>query len=243
MLSKGSLKFINSLHIKKYRQQHNLFTVEGKKNILELLKSDFIIQSVYVTEEEKGMIPSDIKEVTVCSQSEIEKASFFKTNSFGIAIVEIPTVSKEDRVEDWILALDQVKDPGNLGTIVRAADWYGIKTILCSKDCVDFYNPKVIAATMGSFSRVKVHYVDLVNELGTTNKPIYGAVLGGENIHATSVLEKGVLVMGNESNGVSEEVQSLCTKSLMIPSFGETESLNVAMATSILLDNLKRINP
>jgi TrmH family RNA methyltransferase len=247
MISKRNSKFINSLHIKKYRNQHQAFSVEGEKNICEVLNSDFTIQQIFLTEEAykeiKPLVHSKEIEVEICTVTELEKASFFQSNNFGIAVVDQTKHEKISLVRGkQYLALENVKDPGNLGTILRGADWYGVTDVICSENCVDVYNPKVIASTMGSFIRIRVHYVDLDEFLNTTELPIYGAVLGGKVIHEMNKLAPGILIMGNESKGMSEQMKAKCDELLMIPSFGGAESLNVAMATTVLLDNLKRLS-
>ena len=247
MISKRNSKFINSLHIKKYRNQHQAFSVEGEKNICEVLNSDFTIQQLFLTEEAHRQVKSLVEakriEVEICTIVELEKVSFFQSNNFGVAVVDQPKQEKLVLVKGrQYLALENVKDPGNLGTILRGADWYGVTDVICSEHCVDVYNPKVIASTMGSFIRIRVHYVDLEEFLSKFNLPIYGAVLGGNIIHKMGKLTPGILIMGNESKGMSEQLKRKCDKLLMIPSFGGAESLNVAMATTVLLDNLKRLS-
>ncbi len=246
MISKRNSKFINSLHIKKYRTQHRAFSVEGEKNICEVLDSKLIIQQLFLTESAFELIKNLLKdkniEVEICTIAELEKVSFFQSNNFGIAIVDQSAPQKPQLKQGkHYLALENVKDPGNLGTILRGADWYGITDVFCSEQCVDIYNPKVIASTMGSFIRVTVHYVNLDEFLDKTDLPIYGAVLGGENMHTIDKLPAGILIMGNESKGMSDGMKNKCDKLLMIPAFGGAESLNVAMATTVLLDNLKRL--
>jgi TrmH family RNA methyltransferase len=149
---------------------------------------------------------------------------------------ELPAIADNE----LILVLDQVGDPGNLGTIIRVADWYGIKQIICSPDCADFYNPKVIAATMGSFARVKISHTNLIEYLSQQTKPVYGAFLEGKNIHKSKLSDSAFIVMGSESHGISQAVGKYITDKITIPAFGQAESLNVAMATGIILDNFKR---
>lgn len=246
MISKRNSKFINSLHIKKYRNQHHAFSVEGGKNICEVLNSELKVQQLFLTEnafeELKPIIHSKRIDTEICTIMEIEKSSYFQTNNFGLAVVNQPNVDQPELLEGKLyLALENVKDPGNLGTILRAADWYGITDVFCSEQCVDFYNPKVISSTMGSFTRINVHYVNLEDFLGEIDVPVYGAALGGGNIHEKGALKPGVLIMGNESNGMSDKMKKQCDHLLMIPQFGNAESLNVAMATTVLLDNLQRL--
>jgi TrmH family RNA methyltransferase len=172
---------------------------------------------------------------------ELKKAGTLLSNNSVIAIVhtyemDLPIIASNET----ILVLDQIKDPGNLGTIIRVADWYGIKNIICSHECADFYNPKVIAATMGSFTRVKLSVTSLPEYLSLQNVPIYGAFLGGENIHKAKLIKNSFIVMGSESHGISEDVSKYISNKITIPNFGNAESLNVAMATGIILDNFIR---
>ena len=213
----------------------------------EVLSSDFIVQQLFLTESAalslKPLIEAKNIVVEICTVAELEKNSFFQSNTFGIAVVDQPKVGELSLQKGkQYLALENVKDPGNLGTILRGADWYGVTDVICSVNCVDVFNPKVIASTMGSFIRVKVHYVNLEEFLEEVDLPIYGAVLGGKIIHNIESLTPGILVMGNESKGMSAQMKEYCDELLMIPSFGSAESLNVAMATTVLLDNLKRLS-
>lgn len=245
MISKATSKFINSLQLKKYRYEHKKFCIEGKKNIEELLQSDFKIEKLYLTEEafSSVVISDDRKDcVEITTQNQIEKCSSYKSNNFGIAIVHIPSGDIGPSEGDgFIVALDFIQDPGNLGTIIRACDWYGVKSIICSKNTVDCYSSKVVSSTMGAIFRVQIQYLDLEEYFEKSELPVYGAVLGGNNLHEQSSIDKGILLMGNESNGVSSELRNYCTEQFEIPRFGQTESLNVAMATTIFLDNFSRI--
>ena len=165
---------------------------------------------------------------------------FSSCNNNSVLNYKIPDPISVEPLEINIDSIKVVGDPGNLGTIIRVADWYGIKHIVCSPDCADFYNPKVIAATMGSFARVQVSHCDLSEYLSKQTAPVYGAFLNGENIHQSALSETGFIVMGSESHGISTPVAQFITNKLTIPSFGQAESLNVAMATGIILDNFKR---
>ncbi len=239
-LSKQRQKYIQSLHNKKYRRQYGVFLVEGQKSILELFDSDFEIEELFLTSLGDSQVNFQGK-VTLCSDAEVKKASFLQTNNFGIAIVRMKdSQSIEIAQDEWVLALDDIRDPGNLGTIIRTADWYGIKTIICSHDTVDCYNPKVISSTMGSFARVNLVYAELKDYLSKVGKPVYGAVLNGENVHSQSFQVPGVLIIGSESHGISPEIETILDHRLTIPNFGNAESLNAGIATAILLDNIKR---
>lgn len=241
MLTKNQAKLIKSLGDKKNRVELGLFLVEGEKSVSELLDSDFKIELLLSTQTFFDKYGEKIREKSksyeITNQSEIEKVGTFETNDSAIAIVKQKTNNEPKISEEIILVLDEIKDPGNLGTIIRIADWYGIKNIVASKNTVDFYNPKVITATKGSFTRVKIFYTDLNSFLSETKLPILGAFLNGENIHETKFPSNGILIMGNESNGINKEIEKFVTKKITIPSHGKAESLNVAIATAIILDN------
>ncbi len=244
MLNKQTAKFIKSLQQKKFRTRENAFVVEGEKNVLELLHSDFNIKSVYASPkfiETHGQVfqKNDVK-IENAKETEISNCSFLKTNITVLAVAEITKSAKTINTEDYILAFDNIQDPGNLGTIIRTADWYGFQNIVCSTNSVDCYNPKVIAATMGSFARVNIQYLDLEAYIKEQNLPVYGALLLGENIHTVSFQEKGILLFGNESKGISEPLKKTITHEVLIKGFGKAESLNVAIATAVFCDNLRR---
>lgn len=218
--------------------------VEGTKSVLELLNSTYEVSQVYATGSflnENGETLQMLADLVVeCSEPELAKLSGLQTNQSVLAIAKIPkdqTLQVDPR--KYYLALDRIRDPGNLGTILRIADWYGVEHVLCSADCADLYNPKVIQATMGSFTRVQTYYLDLASWLDQFEE-VYAAVLDGENVHHASLTKPGVLVIGNESQGIAAELMSKVTRKLTIPAFGGAESLNAAVATAILCDNLKR---
>ena len=247
MLTKNQAKLIKSLNEKKKRVELGLFLVEGEKNVAELLDSDFEIDLLLTTEKFFDKYGKEIREKSksyeIVNQFDLEKIGTFETNDSALAVVKQKINQKTEltaMTNEIILALDEIKDPGNLGTIIRIADWYGIKNIVASKETVDFYNPKVITSTKGSFLRVNVFYTDLKDFLSKTKLPIYGTFMQGENIHKTKFPSTGIIVMGNESNGISKEIETLITKKITIPKFGNAESLNVAIATAIVLDNWKR---
>ena len=238
MVSKSQIKLITSLHQKKYRDKTGLFVAEGPKVIEELITGGFELYLHCTTES----ITEASEKNIVISQAELQKLSFLKTANSSLAVFKIP--KNPPFLEDGIiLALDAVRDPGNLGTIVRLCDWFGITQLLCSIDTVDCYNPKVIQATMGSISRVNIHYLNLAKILDKISLPIFGGCMDGENVYRELLPSKGVIVMGNEANGISDEIEALLTKKITIPQFGttkDTESLNVATATAILLSEFKR---
>ncbi len=242
MISKNQQKLIQSLKLKKNRVKTSLFVAEGEKVVRELISSSIKLHSIYCLPSFVSKINVDSSLITEITEKELTKISNLKNANQVVALFEIPSFQKNTDNDNLILALDDIRDPGNLGTIIRLADWFGVTTILCSNNTVDAFNPKVIMATMGSISRVEIIYCDLVEELSKLEKPIYGAFLEGENIYKTSKINNSVLVIGNESNGISEEVEKLITNKITIPQFGnlqETESLNAAVATGILLSEFK----
>lgn len=238
MLSKNQIKLITSLKQKKQRQQQNLFVVEGIKTINELLQSQIELHALYTTET----FHVDAEKEILISEADLKRISFLSTPNTALAIFKIP---KQQSIDDegLILVLDAVSDPGNLGTIIRLCDWFGVKQLVCSKETVDCFNPKVIQATMGSITRVHISYVDLVGYLKSTHLPVFGAFMDGENIYKSKLPKQGILVMGNEANGISQEIEAVITQKISIPRFGDlqaTESLNVATATAILLSEFRR---
>jgi len=246
MLSKAVLKYINSLQIKKYRSIHQAFLVEGAKSVRELLASDYKIENLYITEEfyiSNTQLLNKGYKYEILPEKELIKAGTYASNNAALAIARIKkTENITDLPQPFTIALDNIRDPGNLGTIIRLADWYGIQHIFCSQTCADFYNPKVIAATMGSFCRVTATYVSLPDFLKAQKykTPVYGAALSGEDIHCLALEPKGILVMGNEASGITPEVETQINHLLKIPGFGSAESLNVATATAIMVDNFFR---
>ncbi len=245
MLTKGRAKSIQQLHEKKYRTERGLFLVEGEKSVAELLTSDFVIESLYITaqfkQKYKALIEKCTAEISTVEQREIENIGTLETNNAALAVVyqkkPAPLSIEPGKI---VLALDNIRDPGNLGTIIRIADWYGITTIVASSTTTDFYNSKTISATMGSFTRLTVCYTDLAEFLKTTKLPILGAFLEGASAHTFIYPTEGVLVMGNESNGISTQIAELIQQKITIPSFGKAESLNASIATAVVLDNWKR---
>jgi TrmH family RNA methyltransferase len=249
MLSKNRIKYINSLKIKKYRQINEAFIVEGAKSVLELLASGFEVEFVLATpdfQQKYSSILSDAKTlVETVTLKELEGLGLFQTNDSCLAVARTKdNVFLSADPQEYALILDDIRDPGNLGTIIRVADWYGVKKIICSPDTTDVYNPKVIAASKGSFTRVSTYYTSLPEFLAEHAKKqnIIGAFLNGDSIyeHAFSAAG-GYIVMGNESNGVGKEVESFITNRITIPRVGGAESLNVGIATAVMLDNLRRV--
>lgn len=250
MLSKQKIKFLNSLQRKKNRQQNGLFLLEGEKIVLEALESDFPITELYVSEAfyTAHLIGKSLAlSPQIAKPDELRKAGSLVNNSSAIALAEIPPnkVFSLSRAR-LHLVLDGVQDPGNLGTILRLADWYGITEIICSEDTVEVYNPKVVAASMGAILRIKTFYTDLSQYLAEvpSDYPIYGALLAGDNLHQFRFeTPYGLLIMGNESKGIRPEIQPFVRQALHIPRFGKAESLNVAMATAIFCDHWRQTFP
>jgi TrmH family RNA methyltransferase len=240
MVSKNQIKLITSLQQKKFRQIHQLFIAEGVKVIQELLQSNFVLEHLYVTQNIFETISSDKK--TQISDQDLKRISCLSTPNNCLALFQIPE-QKPRNDKGLIVALDDIRDPGNLGTIVRLCDWYGIDQMVCSEQTVDVYNPKVVQATMGSISRVSVAYLDLEKYIKRASAPIFGTFMDGKNVYKENLPQEGILVLGNEANGISEKIEKLVSDRLAIPRFGDlqqTESLNVATATAIFLSEFKR---
>ena len=242
-MTKAEIQFIRSLSDKRVRDAEHLFVAEGNKLVEEIRNSKFRIRCIYTTR-------IDIKghDVELIDKKEMERISQLKTATDTLAVVEQPINRLEIDTKALMLALDGVQNPGNLGTIIRLADWFGIKDIICSKECADCYNPKVVQATMGAILRVRVHYVDnlatILLSAGAKNMPIYGTLLSGKNIYTTDIENRGIIVMGNEGRGLTPECCTTLTHRLLIPPYPAdaptSESLNVAMATGIILSEFRR---
>lgn len=247
MLSKNTVKFIKSLHQKKFRNQEEKFFVEGEKSVLEVLNADFSVELLVATESfvEKNskLIERSNAQLILATQNQLESLGQYQSNDSALAVVLMKSNRPFDFPKDgFVIGLDDVRDPGNLGTIIRIADWYGIKNLIFSPQTADFYNPKVIQASMGSFTRVNFFYAELDEVFHQWNVPIYGAFLDGKNVHEMKHVSRGVILMGNESNGISTTLERVVTHKVTIPGFGQAESLNVAIATAILCDNFKRLS-
>src|SRR5690554_825822 len=245
MLSKNTVKFIKSLQQKKFRKQENAFFVEGTKNVTELLGSDFNVTHLLYTpkfaERHSDLIQISGAQVMEVAPKQLQSLGSFLTNDSALVVAEIKdNIPFKLQENELVIALDDVRDPGNLGTIIRIADWYGIKKLLLSEETADFYNPKVLNASMGSFTRMNFFYTNLEEYLSDTELPVYGAFLEGHDIHRVDLKQVGIILMGNESKGISQELASLVTTKLTIPSFGHAESLNVAVATAVICDNFRR---
>lgn len=238
MISKSQIKFIRSLHKRKFRDQHQRFIIEGAKMIEEALQyaPDAVVY-VFGTEVLTSSLPGPISFQEIDDQ-ELQQLSALKHPQKQIAICKYLPLSGNR--PDFYIALDTIQDPGNLGTILRLASWFGVEHIIASQETVNIYNPKVVQASMGAIFNVNVEYVDLKTVLETTDLPIYGALLEGENIYTSKIEKRGILIMGNEGNGISDELLPFITHPLNIPRFGKGESLNVAMATAVFLSEFSR---
>jgi TrmH family RNA methyltransferase len=243
MLSKAKIKFVKSLQIKKYRKQEQCFVVEGVKSVQELLASDFEVVMLVATNEflANNRLPTSA-EIIEATDKELASLGEFQSNDSVLAVARIKVPSRLDPgPKEFALVLDDIRDPGNLGTIIRTADWFGISKIIASEETADFYNPKVIASTMGSFTRCGIFYTDLATYLESKRGTrMFGAVLDGKDVHTVDFGSGGLIVIGNESRGISNDLAGFITDRITIPKYGNAESLNAAMATAIICDNLRR---
>lgn len=245
MLSKSQISFVNALHLKKNRRDRGLFLVEGTKSISEFINSNYQVDSIYCTgsslEKFNDLSPSiKLHEI---SEPELKKISTLNTPQDALAIIRIPEktpLRSESFLDKYTLVLDGIQDPGNLGTIIRTADWFGFSQMVCSDDTVDAFNPKVVQASMGSLSRLAVHYVNLSSFIKEMQLPVYGAFLEGDSVYETGFDRPGLIVLGNEGKGISDSVIELITDKITIPRFGDAESLNVAVSASIICSEIKR---
>ena len=244
-MTRAEIQFIRSLADKRTRDEEQLFVAEGRKLVEEIAASHLRIRNIYTTR--KDFVGDNVEVVT---DKDMERISQLKSASDTLAVVEQPRYKLDYKHlgDKLTLALDGVQNPGNLGTIVRLADWFGIEDIVCSAECADCYNPKVVQATMGAILRVKVHYVSdlaaVLRSAADSGKPIYGTLLDGDNIYNAKLDNRGIVVMGNEGRGVSAECRATLTHKLLIPPYPidapTSESLNVAMATGIILAEFRR---
>ena len=242
MVTKNQIKLITGLQQKKYRVAHQFFFAEGIKVIQELIQSNFELEHLYTTE----LLFETIKETkkTQISEIDLRKISALATPNNCLAVFKIPN-EKPLINQGLIIALEDIRDPGNLGTIIRLCDWFGVKQLICSEQTVDIYNPKVVQATMGSIGRVNVNYLNLNSYLEKTTLPVFGTFMNGKNIYKEVLPKEGIIILGNEANGISEKIEKIITNRLTIPRFGnlqEAESLNVATATAIVLSEFKRLD-
>ena len=251
VLSKNKIKLIKSLDLKKNRSSTGLFIAEGKKLVFDLLKSEIIVSELFCTKPIASELIGHKYDVNIeiTDKEDLSRISFLKTTPDIVAVFKIPEseIVWNEIKDDLTLVLDTIQDPGNLGTIVRLADWFGIRNIICSEESADLYNPKVVQATMGALARVKVCYVSLPEFMAKAkqlNIPIYGAFMDGENLYKCDLTANGLIVMGNEGNGISENIAACISRRINIPSYptgiATSESLNVATATSIICAEFRR---
>ncbi|MFA5463520.1 MAG: RNA methyltransferase [Dysgonamonadaceae bacterium] len=246
-LSKNKISYIQSLKQKKYRSQHNTFVAEGSKLIFDLIRNT-PCQLLVISDELKDSVTEvDAEEIIIASNAELKKASHLSTPPDAIAVFyqKNHDLTKIDYAQKLNLILDEIQDPGNLGTIIRIADWFGIENIFCSLDTVDVYNTKTVQATMGALSRVNVHYANIVDILNLhSHSPIFGTFLDGNDIYKESLSKEGFIVMGNEGKGISPAVEKLISNRLYIPNFSTnsttSESLNVGVATAVVCSEFRR---
>jgi TrmH family RNA methyltransferase len=240
MLSKNELKYIQSLCHKKQRQEEGLFIVEGTKLVNELLQTHYCIRKLYALPEWAGTYTGNASLETI-TDIELQKISGLQAPNQVLAVAEQQTPLNEPHIEQQLtLVLDGIQDPGNFGTIIRIADWFGIKQIVASVDTVELYNPKVIQSTMGSFARVNVWYKTLADFMPSVKIPVYGALLNGKNMHNEPPVTEGLLVIGNESKGISKELLPFISHPITIPRLGGAESLNAAVAAGIIVSHLTK---
>ena len=251
MVSSSEIKFIKSLGIKKYRQEYGLFVVEGEKVVGELLESDFTVRDLVSIEESAGLIKYD--KCRVITDKQLERLSFFKTPNKVLAVVEIP--KNKYNIEQFLsqdklllLGLDNINDPGNMGTIIRIANWFGIENIVCSPESVDCYSPKVVQSSMGSLFRVNIYYDDLARAINNIKKSgevyIYSSNIDGISIYETPIQNRAMLLLGNESHGIRNEISALADYKIKLPSFpagnSSMESLNVGVAAGVLCAEFRK---
>ncbi len=237
-ISAQRVKYFQSLKLKKYRQKYGQFVVEGTKSVLELLHSDMLVEEIAGTLQwlEEFETPSKGIRTLVATKDQLHRMTALKTAPPVMAVVKIPE-KKEVQDTNWILGLDGIRDPGNLGTIIRIADWYGISDIVCSEDTVELFNQKVLTSTMGSFTRVNVHYLDLNRFIESYKHQVLACVMTGKPVYEIRA-DKGMILIGSESHGISDNLLALSSERITIPSVGKAESLNAAVATGIICDRL-----
>jgi len=253
MLGKSTIKLVKSLAYKKYRDAHGLFVAEGEKIATEILSSSIKIKylialkSWFEKTADFSKVQNNVQNVIQVSDIEMKNLSLLSTHSNVMTVCEIPAAPPFDineKHEGLSLVLDEIQDPGNLGTIVRLADWFGVQRIYCSKTTADIYNPKTVQSTMGAICRISLIYTDLPILLEKSEKTIYGAFLDGENIYNQELQQNAFLVLGNEGKGISQIIENKCNKRIFIPNFSQakqkTESLNVAVATAIICSEFRR---
>ena len=248
MISKAKIKQIQRLEKKKYRDETGLFIAEGNKLVAEMIPffacDRLIASTAWIATQ--GNLPA--KELIEANEEDIRKISFLKTPQDVLAVFRYPSyrIEEVNPSDELVLALDGIQDPGNLGTMIRLADWFGIEHIVCSSDTADAFGPKSVQASMGALTRVKIHYVNLDDFLSKQDAPLYGAFLDGNNIYEETLSSNGIIIIGNEGNGIRPTVESLVNKRIYIPNFPPTrpspDSLNAAIAAAIICAEFRRKN-
>lgn len=239
MLTKNEIKYIQSLYQKKHRDKEDFFVVEGPKIAAEVLKSNYTIEKIYATSEWININDTDRHNIVTVTDDELKKISSLTTPNKVVMLIKKPILPVISSYNALVLVLDGIQDPGNFGSIIRLTDWFGIKEVLCSTDCADIYNPKVLQSTMGSFLRVNVTYThDLAITIQQSKLPVYGALLCGTSIYAIPKVNNGFIIIGNEGKGIRENLLPLIEMPVTIPKLGGAESLNAAVATGIILSHL-----
>lgn len=245
MLSKPQIRTITSLQHKKFRKENGLFIVEGIKSLTEFIRSDYVVQHIFYTPHaaaKLGKIPGNIKSEAI-SEQELKRISTLKTPQGILGLVQIPVyppLMDEELKNGFHLVLDSIQDPGNLGTIIRTAEWFGFTRIICSHDSVDAYNPKVVQATMGSLARMQLYYTDIEKLTARAPAPVFGTVLDGTSLYHTDFGHAGLIVLGNEGNGIRTSVLAHVQHRVTVPRIGRAESLNVAVSAALFCAELAR---
>ncbi|GGI24945.1 TrmH family RNA methyltransferase [Pedobacter mendelii] len=245
MLSKSQISFIKSLHQKKYRKETGLFLVEGIKSIKEFIQSAYQIHTIFYVSEQFDLLPKLSANINLfeVNNADLSKISALQTPQSFLAVVHIPETVPADLKNfknQFTIVLDGIQDPGNMGTIIRTADWFGFKNIICSEDCVEAYNPKTVQATMGSLARIKIYYENLINLLAVNKISVFGALLDGNSIYKTDWGKEGLIILGNEGKGITTEVIKKINHPVTIPRIGDAESLNVAISAAIFCSEISR---
>lgn len=245
MLSKSQISFIKSLHQKKYRKESGIFIIEGIKSITEFINSSYQLNSIYYTAPYAALLPKNLANIKLfeVNNAELEKISTLQTPQGILALVHIPAkqeINLNSLKNSFSLVLDDIQDPGNFGTIIRTADWFGIKNVICSENTVEAYNPKTVQSTMGSLCRINVSYTNLSSFLSAVKLPVFGAFLDGNNIYQTNWGKEGLILLGNEGHGINNILLEKVTTPVTIPRIGMAESLNVAVSAAIFCSEITR---
>jgi TrmH family RNA methyltransferase len=235
MISEIEIKRINALKVKKYRNKYSEFIAEGDKIIKELMDAGMEVVNIYTIDDKNEIFGG---KASVIKDSQLSKITGLTHHHNSLAVFKIPSITLEMKNDEWIVLLDDIQDPGNMGTIIRTCDWFGVKKIICSDGCVDAYNQKVVQSSMASVGRVQVVEQNLEEIISQYKLPVYGAVLDGNNYREQKFSEKGFILIGNEGHGIRKELQSKITFPITIPRKGKAESLNAAIAAALILDKL-----